>query len=361
MMNSKIIKSLVIAISFLVLFVGTAIAQEGNLLSFGIRPTKAYEDKPESFSYFSHVLEAGSVLEDEALVLNDGDLPVTLKLYAADGVTAQNGGTSFTAQGEYSHGGSRKVSDWLSVATEDVSLNGGDELTVPFTISVPADATPGHHVAGLVVEAPPNPSDAGSGEEEGAQFAVQIIHRVGVAVLIDVPGPREPGLEIDGARLVQQDEQGATFAVDLHNTGNIFLQPLGFLEIRTTEKEELSSLSIELDTILPGDKAIYNISYPIHLSDSDYILSITLIFAEGKTAQLDGVEMRVRNGQPEQEGDSEESALLPIINVLGPLPGQNGFLDQIGTPLLGIALFFGLVLIGFLIFKLVEDGKPKNP
>lgn len=356
-MKKRFLNSIFIVIIFLAILVGTTFAQEGSPLSFGIRPTRAYEDRPESFSYFSHILEPGSVLDDEALVLNDGDEPVSLVLYAADGHTAQNGGTSFTAQGEYSSGGSRGVSDWITLTTNAVSLDGGEELTVPFTIIVPEDATPGHHVAGLVVEAPPGSSAPGSGEEGEAQFEVLVIHRVGVAVVIDVPGPRAPGLEIDGARLIQQDEQGATFALDLHNTGNILLQPLGFIDIRTVDGEELSSLSIQLDTILPGDEATYNISYPIHLSDSDYILSIALIYAEGKTSHLDGAEVSVRDGQPLLEGEAEESFLAPIIEILGPLPGQSGFMDRISVPLLWIALFIGLAVVGFFLYKIVDQEK----
>ena len=56
---------------------GIAQAQAGGDVSFGIRPTRAFEDRPESFSYFSYSLEPGAVLSDAALVMNSGDVPVT--------------------------------------------------------------------------------------------------------------------------------------------------------------------------------------------------------------------------------------------------------------------------------------------
>jgi len=77
---------LAIAVVSLALLAGAGIALadgDGNV-SFGIRPTKAYEDRPETFSYFSYELVAGSVMSDEALVMNSGDMPVTLKLFAAE-------------------------------------------------------------------------------------------------------------------------------------------------------------------------------------------------------------------------------------------------------------------------------------
>ena len=45
----------------LAMLVGSADAQTEIGLRFGIRPTKAYEDRPETFSYFSHTLEPGAM------------------------------------------------------------------------------------------------------------------------------------------------------------------------------------------------------------------------------------------------------------------------------------------------------------
>ena len=88
---------------------GIAQAQAGGAVSFGIRPTKAVEDRPETFSYFSHELAPGALLADEALVMNSGEVPVTLKPYAGDGITAQNGGTAFPHKGKESSGASLGV------------------------------------------------------------------------------------------------------------------------------------------------------------------------------------------------------------------------------------------------------------
>ncbi len=91
---------------------GIAQAQAGGDVSFGIRPTRAFEDRRESFSYFSHELAPGAVLSDAALVTNSGEVAVTLKLYAADGITAVNGGTAFEREGQEPTG----VTLWLSLS-----------------------------------------------------------------------------------------------------------------------------------------------------------------------------------------------------------------------------------------------------
>ena len=151
---------------------GIAQAQAGGNISFGIRPTKAFEDRPETFSYFSYSLEPGAVLSDAALVMNSGDVPVTLKLYAADGITAVNGGTAFAREGQEPSG----VNRWLSLPVTEIALVPGEEMAVPFTITVPADASPGQHVAGLVVAAPPIGEASPSGEGDG-QFAVMVVQQ----------------------------------------------------------------------------------------------------------------------------------------------------------------------------------------
>ena len=164
---------------------GIALAQAGGDISFGIRPTKAFEDRPETFSYFLHELAPGAVLSDAALVMNSGDVPVTLELYAADGITAVNGGTAFARVGQEPTG----VNRWLSLSVAEIALEPGEEIAVPFTITVPSDASPGHHVAGIVVAAPPIGEASPGGENDG-QFAVMVVQQVAVAVVIDVPGPR---------------------------------------------------------------------------------------------------------------------------------------------------------------------------
>ena len=324
----------------LAVLAGSGIAQADHDLSFGIRPTRAFEDRPETFSYFSHELAPGAVLTDEALVINSGDLPVTLKLYAIDAVTAQNTGTAFANEGQESSGASRGVSRWLAPSVTEVPLEPGEEMVVPFTISVPADASPGHHVGGLIVEASANEEALPSGEGE-AQFGVNVVRRVGVAVVIDVPGPHVAGLEITDASLRQQDDQGATFVIAVHNTGNIMLQARGSAVLTDCNSNELASIPLKTDTILPGDATTFQITHPIRLADGCYLLNLLLNY-DGKTARLEGVEIEVKDGQPVVENDPEEGPLPPRVTEIAPAGEGGGFpigrYAIYGAPLLLLAL-----------------------
>lgn len=346
MLNKKKFVLIGFVVFALALVTGSANAQTDGKVSFGIRPTKANADRPETFSYFSYELAPGVVLNDAALVMNSGDVPITLTLYAADGITAVNGGTAFAKQGQQSTGGSRGVGGWLSLPVTEIALGPGEELVVPFTINVPPDALPGHHIAGLVVQALSSSVDVQSAGDEQSQFVANVIQQAGVAVVIDLPGPHIAGLEISAASLNQQDdEQGATFVISVHNTGNIFIKAEGFLVVNDTNLQALASIPLRMDTVLPEDATIFYVTHPVNFNDGDYLLNVVLNY-EGGTAVLEGVEMKVRNGQPVVEGEPGESILPPVITeIFSP-----GTTDNWGAVFETFILEYKELIIAFLLF-----------
>ena len=309
-------RNLLSALAVLVLLVALAlgllawprVAQAEEKVSFGIRPTKAYEDIPESFSYFVHTMAPDTRTLDAALVMNQGDVPITLKLYAADAATAINGGTSFVNEGEEKSG----VARWLSVSVAELSRQPGEERVVPFAIKVPPDAPPGQHVAGLVVEAVTGGAEPANGSAQ-TNLTVNVVRRVGVAVLIDVPGTHLAGLEITGICLRQQNaDLGATFELAVRNTGNVYVRGQGSLTIRDREGTKLPSVPVEMDTVLAGDATYFQVTTPDSLPDGNYLVSATLDYAEGKTTTLEGAQVMVNDGQP-QCGPTETAPQEPPV------------------------------------------------
>jgi len=315
------------------------IAQAEGNVSFGIKPAKAHESNPKLPSYFSHTLAPGALMADEALVMNSGDVPVTLRLYAADATTAINGGTGFANDGEEKNG----VARWLSLPMSELSLQPGETKVVPFLITVPSDALPGQHVAGLVLEAAPSGAEP-SGGGGTAGFVVKVVRRAGLAVLIDVPGPHVAGLEITGVSLKQQDEdQGATFVVAVRNTGNVFVRGQGSLVIKDWQGTELASIPLKMDTVLAGDATHFQVIHPVHLADGNYLLTV-VVEHDGKTAVLEGVEVKVKDGQPviPEEGEPAAAGLAPPITTLTPAE------DEGDTPI-GRYAAYGAALLALVV------------
>ena len=89
-------------------------------------------------------------------------------------------------------------------------------------------------------------------------------------MVIDVAGPHVAGLEITGANLKQQDDQGTTFVIAVRNTGNIFMKAEGSLLITDREGKELASIPLKMGTVLPGDATTFQVAYPVRLADGRY-------------------------------------------------------------------------------------------
>jgi hypothetical protein len=349
-MQKKIISSVVFMLVGSLLLTTLGFAQAESEAAFGIRPTKALPDKPETFSYFSYELNPGVVVTDEALVMNHSDFPLQLNLYAVDAITAQNTGTTFVKQGQETMGASKGTGQWIELSQTDLSLEPNEDLVIPFTITIPEDASPGHHVAGLVVEAPISEDDAGNDGSE-AQFEVALIRRIGVAVVIDVPGPHIAGLEITGAGLKQQDENGATFIIAIHNTGNIYLKGDGTLQINDLNGNNLALIPVKMDTILPGDSVFLYVTYPIQMEDGEYLIDISLNY-EDQTTSLEGLEVTVIDGQP--EADAEEITLPPaLVEIMGSPLDESMFSinDYILLGALLLALLLAILLLIILLLR----------
>lgn len=264
--------------------------------SFGIRPSEADPDHPETFSFFSHEMTGGETLEDTAIVQNIGDFTATARVYSADGVTSINGGTSFTHEGFQTHG----TANWLILESEEITLAPSEEGSVSFSISVPDGASPGEYVAGIVVEG------AANADAEDTGFAVKVVKRSAVAVVVDVPGARLAELEITGVGLNQQNENGSVFIVDVRNTGNILLKGTGLIVIEDGNGTELATVPFEMDTVLAHDSTSFYVSHPIHLEDGSYQLGATLDYRASRgdeigdvPAVIESVDLVVEDGQPQ--------------------------------------------------------------
>jgi len=278
--------------------------------SFGIRPTRTTEDDLSGGAYFNYNLQAGAGISDEALVVNNSAGPVSLSLYAADGATAINGGTAFAGNEEDRNG----VRSWLSIETSNVDLPAGESVPVPFSLQVPATATPGDHVAGIIVEAPPK---AGPGGGIGAA----VIERVGVAVVVHIPGPSDEALTL-GNICLNQETGSNYFEVPIANDGNLLTRAEGTLRLEYDDGSEVFQRDIVLGTVLPGDSTELRMDAPFDPGPGAYVANLTLTRSDGtdvETASAVNIDEDKTNGcasavtgegqqpgDPSRPGSSEE-------------------------------------------------------
>lgn len=185
----------------------TAVAAEGDM-SWGVQPSTP--SGPDGRSELSYQVAPGTVVSDWVAVTNYSPVAATLRVYAADAVTDYDTAafTLVNADETSTRAGSWTSVDGASAACPDtdddaeracaatvgitVTLDPGARADIPFTLTVPVDATPGDHAAGIVAS---YVADAAVGE--GAAVAVE--QRVGTRIYLRVDGPLSPGMGVQGA------------------------------------------------------------------------------------------------------------------------------------------------------------------
>jgi hypothetical protein len=236
---------------------------------------------------FSYALNPGAHLDDGLVVANRGTEAVELDVYAADGYTTSTGAVDLRLAAEEPVG----VGKWIVVPQRHVSVPAGQTVEVPFTIDVPADATPGDYAGGVVTSLTVADQTAN----------VNVDRRLGIRAGIRVGGDLAPALAVDDLRV---DWDGgavpflfgdATVHYRLHNAGNVSLTaeetdavsgPFGVARADTAPVDAAPVL-------LPGESWERDVSVPAVAALGVLIASVSatpvVTDAAGSTATLDPV------------------------------------------------------------------------
>lgn len=94
---------------------------------------------------FDYALDPGAQVEDSIRIANTGDAALTVALYAADGFTTKTGEFDLRTRDAETE----TVGAWVALESEEVSLQPGESVDVPFRITVPKAAR-GEYVGGIV-------------------------------------------------------------------------------------------------------------------------------------------------------------------------------------------------------------------
>ena len=162
----------------LVLPAPPALAAEGTSWSVAPADTAVGQDRGN----FEYALAPGAVVDDAFEIRNDGTEALTLEVYAADAFTTREGNIDLLPAGTPS----TDAGTWVSLGSNQVTLQPGETSVVPFQIRVPADAVPGDHPAGVI----------SSLRSADASAEVQVDRRLGSRLYIRVDGALSPAAEV---------------------------------------------------------------------------------------------------------------------------------------------------------------------
>jgi hypothetical protein len=211
---------------------------------------------PPNYDYTS--VNRGDVIMDVIKISNEGkDVSMTLYPYVANFTFKQGdeeGGTPVFYDAQTDPYGTA-MAKWIKLDTKPIVIKPGARAMVPFSINVPADASPGGHY-GTVVFADQPPDDKGVvtiGSQEGVLIMMRINGDVKEAGGITEFGFAKPKPWYNFLPV--------SFFVRFENTGNVHLRPTGNLFITDLTGRQVASVVVnpEFRSVLP--KSIRKFSF----------------------------------------------------------------------------------------------------
>jgi hypothetical protein len=199
-------------------------------------------------SLIEEAIEPGETVTTAISVRNLSEQEETYFLFARDieGV-ADNGRPIFVADDflptEFN------LSQWITVTQVEVTLDPGEEVTIPVAITVPENAPPGGHFAGIFGSLEPPASEVlGVGAGVG--------YRVGNIINVRVAGDivEEAAIRTFQTSQLVYGEKDVTFTARIENSGNVLVRPTGPLSVTNMLGDTVAELVLN-DTqagVFPG-------------------------------------------------------------------------------------------------------------
>jgi Bacterial protein of unknown function (DUF916) len=213
-------------------------------------------------AYFVYTLAPGGSWTDEVSVVNTTDSAISAWVDPVDGVTSIRTGAVYSARTVAARG----AGAWVRPHVVSVTVAPHMQTTVQFTVTVPAGASVGDHLAGIAFE-----SKQGNASSAGITTVLRSV----VAVQVRVPGAAAFQLHVYSARLGTLSTTGTSgVTLDMEDVGGLLGKAQ--LEISIDGPAGYHRIErVELDTMLPGDRIMDEILWPDVLGAGDYRLSVT--------------------------------------------------------------------------------------
>jgi hypothetical protein len=231
--------------------------------AWGIIPTPTAVDHGAARDYFILDGSPGQTLKDSATLSNHTAAPLAFYLYPAAAYnTADGGGLAFPLRNQRP----TDIGTWVRLAKSTVTVAPGRSVVIPFTLTIPANASPGDHVGAILAEdSQPIVQPSGSDIRIGARY------RVGARIYLQVNGQMRAAMSVSGLHVVQAapviswlgGRNRTTITYTLTNSGNVIIEPVTAL---SADGLLGGSTRIQPDTaqpqLLPGNSTRITVLWP---------------------------------------------------------------------------------------------------
>lgn len=222
--------------------------EDDGTVTWSVRP--ADESGEDGRAWVEQELEPGASATEHLAVRNFSEQDVTFRITTADAYFQDNGRFSMLPSNQESV----DAGTWIEVADE-VTVGAGEVVVVPFTTTVPENATPGDHAAGIAASI--LSEQVG---EDGSSVGVE--SRVGFRVMTRVAGELTPAASVEHVAseydvswnpLAPGD---AVVRFEVVNSGNTRLMVTGVVDAAGREVAFPGPDGIDQE-LLPGDRRAF--------------------------------------------------------------------------------------------------------
>lgn len=266
------LRGFTVSILCIVFLAGPVVAIEYG--GFGGRPAYPREDNPRTESIFVHTLEPGEVKQEGVIVLNNTAERKTLEVYAADSEHSSGGGFACAQKSA----ARKDVGAWVELEENVVTLDSATNKTIPFTITVPENASAGEHNGCILVQEVKL--------QEGQKKAgASLSFRTGLRIAITIPGELTRKIEIVAFTISKQEDGDILLHPEVKNTGNVSIDADVQITTRNIlgfEREENGGVS----PVLRGETSEWNFIYNKPFWGGLYRSSLAVEYDENEGATV---------------------------------------------------------------------------
>jgi hypothetical protein len=262
-------------------------APKPGTITWAVQPSSAQgPDGRAAFSYNN--LKAGTIAHDYVGVTNFSGTPVTFDLYPTDAFNNDTGALDLLPAADKP----KDVGSWISINKTSVTLQPGERVNEPFTLTIPASAAPGDHTGGIIASVS---VDAKNDKGE----VVKVDRRLAAPLYLRVAGDLMPALAIESVSSAYHGSAnpfrggGVDVTYTVHNTGNVRLDLSQDVSAKGLFGFSVASLTLKpLKDLLPG--ATYHAT--VHLTNV-FPLGPMSVHISGKPTQPAGIPAAAINPQ----------------------------------------------------------------
>jgi LysM repeat protein len=175
----------------------------------GGRPAFPREDNPRTDSIFVHTAEPGTVIEEGIRIVNNKQERKTALVYATDSTPSTGGGFACEQMSDTKD----DVGAWIQLEKNEVTLEPAKNELIPFTITIPQNASVGEHNGCIAIQ------EKKGDEEKGA--GAHISTRLGLRVAITIPGELVRDITISDFTVTKREDGSFLLTPAIENSGNV--------------------------------------------------------------------------------------------------------------------------------------------